>query len=82
MGAVPLAIWLDGQFQPEAIKQPPQHVKRWIALAGFNVAECVNRDLSQLCEILLSNAEALPPLPESGRNNRSQALRVHIHLSE
>ena len=82
MGAVPLAIWLDGQFQPEAVEQPPKYLKGRVALAGFNVAECVNRDLSQLCEILLSDAEALPPLPKSGRNNRSQVLRVQIHFSE
>lgn len=76
MGAARWAIWLDGQFQPEAVEQPPKYLEGWVTFAGFNVAECVNRDLSQLCEILLSDAEALAPLPKSGRNNHSQVLRV------
>lgn len=48
MCAVALSLRFDGQVQPEAVEQSPEYLKGRVALAGFNVAERVNRNLRQL----------------------------------
>ena len=73
-GAVHLDIGFNREFQPKAVEQPTQHLEGWVPLAGLNVAERVNRDFSQLCEILLSDTEALPSLSKLCGNHGRQPL--------